>query len=818
LWRDKDGEWADRLSELDLPSITTLSVNGNEFGVKQRIFDAEPSGKFLIYLTGDQPDTWANWLLDVELAYGLFTADAASLVLLDLGGGDRYQGVVSHYPVFFKAAKRRQAWQAKVGPEDNDDQLTAKMVQVVVGADDHTLQSIWRQLLLDYAAGKTGAMDELSRCGLAGFHWDGTARIYGYTSAKPSVDDFVLWLFDLAWRQFLPGPEDGALAHAGTYRNVQIDFGHWRNDQLFQATFRLLADQAGDDLGIQAQAGRASLDDLLKRDVFRQVEQQIILCLITDVVAGTIHAADVEDIVRSRTPSVWFAQFEHLYRAVETGARLLWLIDGAIMTFTSPTDGFHCYHEQLFKVDQAYRQFIWHFSQAEASSPLEPLKVKVEAAYRTRYLDRLGTAWQQQIDTVDRWPIKGVPAQTGFFADRVTPVAERGNKLVVIISDGLRYEAADELCVRLRNIDRLDASIDAMVSVLPSYTQLGMAALLPHQNLLIKPGDKSGLVEVDGKPSNGTDSRTKLLQPSGGAAVQSTDFMALSRDEARDLVKASQIVYIYHNVIDDTGDKQISEPRVFQAVEDTITDLIKLVKKLTGAANVSNVVITADHGFLYQDSGLDPEGYLSEEPQADRIWLKKRRFAIGLDFKRDPAFTTFSSAQLGLAGDAEIQLPKGMQRLRAGSGSRYVHGGAALPEITVPVISVNKKRASDVRQVTVKLLPETDRITTAQITVNCYQVDQVTDKVKPIRLTAGLYAGETLISSEVTVEFSQTSTDKRDRYFPLRLILSTDADAYNGQVVELRLSEQIADTSHRRWYPEKARFTLAPVFARDFDF
>jgi len=69
-----------------------------------------------------------------------------------------------------------------------------------------------------------------------------------------------------------------------------------------------------------------------------------------------------------------------------------------------------------------------------------------------------------------------------FAEERVAPIIRDGRrKAVVIISDALRYEVADELRSRIRQEDRFDATLDAVLGVLPSYTQLGMAALLPQR-------------------------------------------------------------------------------------------------------------------------------------------------------------------------------------------------------------------------------------------------------------------------------------------------------------------------------------------------
>ena len=175
------------------------------------------------------------------------------------------------------------------------------------------------------------------------------------------------------------------------------------------------------------------------------------------------------------------------------------------------------------------------------------------------------------------------------------------HKAVVIISDALRYEVADELGSRIRQEDRFDATLDAVLGVLPSYTQLGMAALLPHTTIgLSKDGDP---VVVDGQRSDGTVNRSKILDSVGGRAIQAEDVFSLSRDELRELYQQHQVLYVYHNRIDATGDKAGTERQVFEAVEDTLRDLVDLVKRLTNA-NATNIFITADHGFLFQDDAL----------------------------------------------------------------------------------------------------------------------------------------------------------------------------------------------------------------------
>ncbi|MDR0433005.1 MAG: BREX-1 system phosphatase PglZ type A [Bifidobacteriaceae bacterium] len=812
IWSDPPGEYEAQVDLLSLPGVEVLRVAGNEFGIKHRVLFEEPGGRFLIYRAGLKPTALLdNWLLDLELSHGVFAADRASLVEQELGDASgRLRDVVERYPAFFKAAKRVEALKGKLAKGDRPEVVTAKMIQVVIGSEDHTLQSIWRRLMEENALGKTSGIEEVSKLGLADFHWKGTAFIYGYRRETPTVDDFVLWLFDLDWHRF-------ASETPGEFRNIQIDFGYWSNDQRFAKAFRDLSERAADDLGIEGRVAELSLSELLSRSTFRHVDERIIDQLAIAVDSRTLPDRDVQDAVRRRAVGTWYAEYQHLYEAVAAASTVLTLIDALPATLPSPADAFRRYVDELYLVDQAYRHFTLHADLAEASSPLENLKAKVEGFYSTKYLARIGAAWQAQVDTLDKWHIFGISGQRAFFSERVQPFIDRGTRAVVIVSDALRYEVAEELGRRIREEDRFDAELTAMLSTFPSYTQLGMASLLPHENLAFNEGE---MVLVDGNPSDGTRNRARILAAVSGSAIQSADFMKLPREDARDLVKAHQVLYIYHNQIDEAGDHVSSEGRVFRAVQDTLVELVRLVKKLAGGTNVSNIIVTADHGFLYQDSGLDESGYLSVRAQGDKLLVaNNRRFVLGYGLKRDPAFITYTSAELGMEGDVEAQVPKSIHRLRvAGSGSKYVHGGTALQEVVVPVLAVSKKRSSDTRQVDVKVLAMPERITTGQVAVTLFQESAVSEKVKPITLVAGLYAGETLISNEVTIEFSQASSDKRDRYHEIKLILNRDADGFNNQLVELRLAEPIPGTARLRPYHHKARSTLVRTFTSDFDF
>ncbi|MBL6961918.1 MAG: BREX-1 system phosphatase PglZ type A, partial [Anaerolineales bacterium] len=233
-----------------------------------------------------------------------------------------------------------------------------------------------------------------------------------------------------------------------------------------------------------------------------------------------------------------------------------------------------------------------------------------------------------------------------------------------------------------------------------------------------------------------------------------------------------------------------------------------------------NILITADHGFIYQNRPIDESEFASVDIQGDELHTRNRRFVVGKGLKPTPSAKHFGAEALGLVGDLEISIPKSINRLRLkGSGSRYVHGGASLQEVILPVITVHKKRASDIEVVDVDIITSSSTIiTSGQLSVAFYQVEPVSAKCQPRKLRAGIYSKEgDLVSNPEELNFDFTSDNPREREVRVRFVLSRKADDVNNQTVYLKLEEQVPGTSHFKEY-RSLPYQLRRSFTSDFDF
>lgn len=812
VWHDPDGGYAADLDSHLPDGVTALPVSDDEFAIKHRVFREDTVSKFLIYRSGPATEGTGNWLLDLELAYGpVFIADRVALLRAGLGltrpGADK---LVAAYAAFFANTKLVDELKKLLLPNDDLVTVQAKMTAVAIGEKEHSFSEITRALLNDQAQNETTGWDALIKLGLADFHWSGAEHIYGYQSESPTIAGFVLWMF----QQALDGFDVTASKCA---RNLAIDFRSFRDSKRSASAIKTLAHKAEGDLGYEDQVAEVSWDVLRVADVFDAAEREVVRRLVDGIINHTMPQREVLEIIGIRRhESFWFEDYATLYEALAAAAELLPTIRTAQLAFTSFDEGLLQYRDELFRIDQLYRQFTYAFQTAEFKQPLEDLAERVEATYVTDFVDPLGVAWQQQVDEIQRWRTTAVISQSAFYDRYIAKLTRVGHKkAVVVISDAMRFEVAKELESRVLGLDKFDAETGAMLGVLPSYTQLGMAALLPHSLLAHSPnGDP---VLVDGVRSDGSANRSRILEAVGGVAVQAKDFVEMKPAERRDLYSSHQVLYLYHDTIDATGDNAKSEHRTFAAVSEALDQLVDLVKKLANA-NATNIFVTADHGFLYQRSKLAPQFNLTVKPQGEQIVAEKRRYVLGRGLKKDTAFRTFHPEQIGLSSDLEVQIPNSIHRIvKPGAGFQFVHGGASLQEIVVPVVSINKGRSATVESVNVDIHPESDKITTGQVVVKLYQTLRVEPKRTARRLLAGLYFGDQLISNEKEIMFDSESGEGRDRFQSVRLLLSKDADAANNRSVEFRLSEPIEGTDQWKKY-KSVPYLIKRSFTTDFDF
>ena len=160
-------------------------------------------------------------------------------------------------------------------------------------------------------------------------------------------------------------------------------------------------------------------------------------------------------------------------------------------------------------------------------------------------------------------------------------------------------------------------------------------------------------VSVDERSAAGTANRKEILRLSCDAkatALQAEEFLELNtKTDGRALMRDHDVIYIFHNTIDKTGDSASTEAKTFDAVEQTFDELELIMKKVANI-NGSNMLLTADHGFLFQQNDVD-DGDATPLPAGGEWTYRNRRFALGKGIASSPSVKVFNSMALGVGGD-----------------------------------------------------------------------------------------------------------------------------------------------------------------------
>lgn len=813
FWYDEKTELRAEFDDLQLEKVEKVIISNNEYALKYRMLIEQPKQKFLIYRDGPRPKDAENWLLDLELAHTELRVDQESMWLSDLGLGieERNLQLVRQCHEFFTNKKRFDALIKILEPDDTESTIKYKMIQICVNAKQPSIDSILEEMLEELANGKTESEKLIARCGLSEFFWGQVTGYYQYQSDTLGIEDFAIQLFKDCFNL--------DLGRTARLKDSAIGFiNRWKNNRLHKDAFEKLSTKYSEILSIKDFIEDLDFRALTEIDYFELIDQKILSSLIHEVEAKIISKDECSQIIRQRRTSHWFEGYAAAYEAIDHACQFIYALDSLALAPDSFDDGARKYAEGWYRIDQLYRKFIFFYRSFKRGDLLRSLYEKVENIYCNIFLLTLSDNWQKVVDRQEQWTGFHYSLQRDFFAKQVEPFLEKDKKVYVIISDAFRYEIGKELASRIMQEDRYDATVEPAISQIPSYTQLGMAALLPNK-ILSFTDDDSGRVIVDSLPAAGTAGRDRILKSykKSGTAIQHKDFMDLGRDESRDLLKENEFLYIYHNQIDFVGDKRDSEERVFEAVETTIVEIIATIKKLT-SANATNIIVTADHGFLFQYKALQESDFLSAEAEGENILYHDRRFVLGKGLQKQNSFRTYKAKELGLESEMDVQIPKSMNRLRKqGSGSRFVHGGSTLQEIIIPVVKINKKRQSDITQVHVEVLQGvTNTITSGQCSIAFYQEEPISEKVRPRTLMVGIYSvdGE-LISDSFDLVFDSESENPRERETKRRFILTRKAEEFNNQDVFLRLEGKVQGTSQYQVH-KTIKFLIKRSFTSDF--
>jgi uncharacterized protein (TIGR02687 family) len=578
FWQDPDREFDELVGVLDLDGVSLLRLDEHPaLAVKVRLEHEDPTGRYLLYAPFEPPAPDQDLLLDMRLYGASFSADRASMLFADLGLTQQsLRQHLAERAKFFANRDRLERLNKLLTPDDSAPDIDRKIMAVLTRADQPEFFNVLISLF-DAIPGANldeppPAWEEMEKYGVQGTFWDLVASHFGYQDDAPSVKNLLIRLLisdlDQACRAPLPeGLKHLTLSRQGT-ANAVVCLAQWRDSSTRGPSYEALSATVAEAIKLDQHLGSLAIEDLAEVKTFLLVEKAIASRLRDRVLetADLIKPETIRDIASRRQDGYWASPglpdtssapgraLSAVYDALQSAADLLALRNEHAGALSQPDARclFSAYTGGLYRFDQLYRHFCEAADYAESRDwdVLKSLRKKIEQAYGNGFVAELALAWNKHLEGgfLALWRLEGVANQQSFFEREVARVLAKGldRRVFVIISDAFRYEAAQELAQQLNGKYRFDAELSAQLGVLPSYTGLGMAALLPHKALEY---NESGAIRVDGLPCASLEQRAKILESVQGVAVKADTFMAMKKDEGRAFVKPYRVVYVYHDQV-----------------------------------------------------------------------------------------------------------------------------------------------------------------------------------------------------------------------------------------------------------------------------
>jgi len=832
FWNDYDKEFESFVDKLELDNVKIIKLNGkNNFSTKKLILNDEPLTNFLIYNPNRYKKEEDNWLLDIELYSDTFKADYLSSLIDELNIPDsiNIRNTLKEYNKFFDNNKRiEKLKELNVNIEDNKT-LNFSILAVLSNSKSIELSEI---LLNIFKSGfennkiisdieKYGNIDILNKIinkyvGYNGNNLEELLKSILLSSLCQNIGGDLL-------KQYYPKYVNEA--NSLSCYNI---INEWLNSKDSNSAIDLLTN-IGNELDINDFIEKNDISSISNCDIIPQFNEVLLKKVFTEINNNVIKVNENVKLVNKRRMMRYYDEYKNYFEGIYYASKLqeMYIKYQNVFHMITSKEVWNQYEENLYLIDTYYRKFHHFFNLSLIHTNIfvddefKKCADYVENLYKNWFLKSLCKNWMQASNEeyINSGMAHGIDHQLDFYSNYVMNRCD--DKITfVIISDALRYEVAKELSDNLAHNDRAKVSIKSMQGIFPSVTEYGMSALLPGKKRI----DNNLDIYVSDIKTEGVVNRELILKKEleQSIAIKYEDFLKLKKDERNELIKGMKVVYIYHDEIDARG--HINEKQVFDACEDTITKLSNLVSILVSLRSSSYILITSDHGFLYNYKPLD-EFDKASKGDIPGVLSSSRRYIIGDNnlsseymLKLKLLINNENNDYYGLAPHDVVRIKK------PGAGENYVHGGLSLEEIVIPVILYENIRSDskeyqlnsnkyDTSYAKLQLLNEKHKISNLSFSLNFFQTEAISNKI--LEATYEIYmvdkSGQ-IISDIKTIIANKNNQDSSERTF--KTILNLKNQEYkNNELYYLMIMNK-----NEQKLLERIEYQINIIFNGDFDF
>ena len=834
FWYDEERAFEDQIGDLSLDGVKLLVLTGNNtFAAKKLLCEDDTTSNYLVYDPRPYMKDDDNWLINVQLYSEEFRADLNSIWMDEMGlpATAVVRSQVKRYNKFFRLKKHREAVQKLKSDIATAAQMHLAVMAVLAGCSDRQPDQIIKAILCAGLDRDTNSIyQSFVTYGADKAFWVMVSQATGYQEGDDGhlghlVTHILLTAATRTMHQDLLAGLDGMIStpHQAYCYDFVSDWLHSDDKaQLYE-----LARYAEAEARLSQRFAGLTVEDLADTECFPCIDECILTALMKEIRNQIIPVDKIRYAAEKRRTTAWYGRVSCYYEGLVQVANMqaFYLEHSAGFHTVDPQTVWKEYTSDYYRMDQSYRQFHLCFQRSlkESNPDLDDLfksvTEQVEGLYTHWFLDGLGQNWTTACaENLEQYGhILEIPQQEDFYNTKIRPA---DNRIYVIVSDAFRYEVAAALAEDLQREMQCKVSLSSCEGLFPTVTKFGMAALLPHKKLSAVLRENGTLaVLADGQPTDAgyRDGILKSANPNS-VALKYDDLIVLKREERQALVRGMDVVYIYHDAVDKAS--HTSDSAVFTACDEAIGQIKNMMKIIVNSFGGTNILVTADHGFIYtysplrEDDKVDRTTPSHQDVEVDRRYLIVQK-GVRPDYLLPVKF-------MDQASGFDAYAPRDYVRIKKkGGGLNFVHGGISLQEMVVPVLEFQYLRNSykayqrnrdkiDTKPVAISLLSANRKISNMIFSLNFYQKEAVGGNREAAQyLVYFVDANGEKISDVNKIIADKTSADGQERTF--RCNFSLRSKQYSNRASYFLVN---ADESGLQ-PPVKEEFQIDIAFAVD---
>lgn len=817
FWYDPKQDYADFINELELDNTEIIKYDDNSFWIRYHIEKEELDKNIIIYLPFERKKGIDNDLLDLETANSdlLFNPDSTTMRLKNLGLTEDCRNIINKYAKFFGNKKRENEFKNFDIEEKDNDNIDLIITAILLNIKSINEDEILKEILKCYYEDQK-RYEELFKFGSEEFILNMFNNTFG-TSISSSEElpevykSLIFTYFATTLKDIKKVSRYSKYLLTDKATNVSVFINNLMRDKITKECFEKLSKEVEKEFGIDELLNSMDIEDYILSDAFESIDKYIIKYVVDKLFDGIGEYDIYKNYIDTRENKYWFEKLSNEYNLLKVAIaffRKINSIEDSIKIVD--IDRFaKDYADNFSEVDTLYRKVYFFFDNIENRDLFISLKNKTENIYVNNFMSELSIKWSDMIENMSRYDSNRMVLQKDFYKNYIKPFNDKKDRIIVIISDAFRYECAKELNEKLKQFAS-KSDITYMQGLVPSYTKLGMAALLPN-NKLSRVKDSDDIL-VDGQASSSIKDRELLLQKENpdSIAIKYEDLKEMTKQEWKKLFSGKKVVYIYHDTIDNAGEH--NENEVFTACDKAINELERLVKDLHTTFSGINAFITADHGFFYKRGKI--ESYEKTGKTANST-KQKTRYSYSDSIVDEEGILSISLAYLFGENSGYVNIPKGnIIFARQGTGINYVHGGILPQEIIIPVIDFKSTRTTEEsKKVGITYSGLSTKITNAITYLEFLQDSNVDENNKPCRYLLHFEDKDgNRVSDECTIIANYENTEVKDRFFREKFVFKNIKYNRNEPYYLVIIDEETGIVKN------KIKFYIDIAIVNNFDF